>query len=642
MLKNLTDSENQVIDIVEQTLQLAREMKASTFAQRLEENLIELRSIHYNIAIVGGIKRGKSTLINTLLGCDSDDLSPIAYEPCTSCIVHYMDLSCLPKGEEPHAKLYLKGQLEPVRESIHALRDYICEENNPDNCKGVVRVEVYGDFPLLGKCCLVDTPGADAIIKRHGELVYNYLANADAIIMTTMSSQPMTNHDALMLKEISGKTPERIFYVLTRVDKLRSAELPEVKNYVKQEIEKYGFTMPGKLYPIAAKKVHDAMISHEPEVTISELRRSCGIQELEDELGCFLAQRSDTTKTIQERMWRALQAVKDFLTKKQNENNELLNKHDINVEDIESKRKEVLRKYQESKAAMDRSLKKFRGKWDREATQMASRMQTILIPKLQSAVSLALEAPGIMNALGNAFGLGELVNRHLAPILNDFAARSQERFSKLVTELDEELGDSESVEFFIRKSAEGSLISVVGGAGVLAITASCISRGVSAAGAVLTELGGYTSERTRDKGWVGKIKDKAVGNDLLEEAFSKLLFALGGSIVPILVALIALKCTGPTINWITRMVAPSKVDAAVEKALQSMTTQAENMRDEVILAFEETLENAREDKEQELADLEEKLRDWSPEKREQLSRQNEKINTVLELVDPAVRASFGI
>lgn len=642
MLKNIATCEKQVISTIEQTLQLARAMKATAFAQRLEENLSALRSIHYNIAIVGGIKRGKSTLINTLLGCDSDDLSPIAYEPCTSCVVHYMDLSCLSEVEEPHARLYFKGQLEPVRESIHALRDYICEENNPDNNKGVVRVEVYGDFSLLGKCCLVDTPGADAIIERHGELVFNYLPNADAIIMTTMSSQAMTNHDAMMLKEIGENSPERIFYVLTRVDKLRSTELPVVENYVKQEIEKYGFTKPGRIYPVAAKKVHDAMINHEDEAIINELRRSWGIQTLEDELGRFLATRSDTTKAIQNRMRSALHAVQEFLTKKVNENNKLLNNHDINVEDIENKRKEILRKYQESKAAMDRSLKKFRGKWDRETTQMASRMQTLLIPKLQNAVSLALETPGIMNALGNAFGLGELVNRHLAPILNDFAAQSQERFSKLVTELDEELGDSESVEFFIRKSAEGSLISVVGGAGVLAITASSISSGVSAAGAVLTALGAHTSITTANVGIGGKIMTFLVGNSAANATSATLISSISGAIVPILVALIALKCTGSAINWITRLVAPGKVDTAVEKAVKSMTTQAEAVRDKVVQAFESTLENAREEKEQELADLEDKLRDWSPEKREQISRQNEEINAVLEQVNTAAQATLRI
>lgn len=642
MLKNLTEAENQVIAVVEQTLQLAREMKAAAFAQRLEENLTALRSIHYNIAIVGGIKRGKSTLINTLLGCDSDDLSPIAFRPCTSAIVHYMDLSCLPKGEEPHARLYFNGQSEPVRKSIRELRDYICEENNPDNHKGVVRVEVYGDFPLLGKCCLVDTPGADAIIKRHGELVFNYLSNADAIIMTTMSSQPMTNHDALMLKEIGEKSPERIFYVLTRVDKLRTSELPVVAHHVQKEIVRYGFTMPDKIYPIAAKKVHDAMVNHEDEATISDLRRSCGIQALEDELGSFLATRSGTTIAIQNRMRSALDAVQNFLTKKQKENNELLNRHDISVEDIENKRKEVLRKYQESKAAMNRSLEKFRGKWDRETQQMTNRMQTILAPKLQNAVSLALETPGIINALGNAFGLGELVNKHLAPILNDFAAQSQDRFSKLITDLDEELADSESVDFFISKNAEGSLLPVVGSVGVLAITTTVISGGVSAAGGVLTALGGYVVSTHTGGGVISWLSSIFVGKVAVDTAISGLVAAISGAIVPILASILAIKCAAPVINWLTRQIAPGKVDAAVEKAVQSMTVQSETVRDTVIQAFEATLENAREEKEQELADLAEKLRDWSPEKREQISRQNEEISAVLDQVNSAARASLMI
>lgn len=641
MLDKLSSCKNQAIEVVERALELARSMNAETFCRRLEHQRDELRCTHYNIAIVGGIKRGKSTLINTLLGSDNDDLSPIAYEPCTSSIVHYMDVSCLPEGEDrtPHARLFIEGRSEPTTIDIRDLREYICEENNPDNSKKIQRVEVYGHFPLLGVCALVDTPGANAVIERHGEIAFNYLSGADAVIMTTMSRQPMTNHDATMLKAVGKEA--RIFYVLTQMDKLRPTERPVVENYVKNEIQNYGFTKPARVYSIAAKKVHDALRSHEDEATVSDLRRKWGVQELEDELGRFITANSDTTDVLKGRIRAVMESVQNFLSGKLKENNDLLNDHNTNVEDIKKQRQEVLLKYKESKAIIERALRKFSKKWDSETKRMQQQLENVVCPKLEIAVENALAVPGISKTIGNAFGLGNLVNKHMSHILDDFAAQTHERYAKIIAELDEELGDEEDLDFFfIRRDDSGSLLSMLAGSGAVALTGYAVYSGVSAAGAVVSAVGGLSGAAAANVAWYQALAVKlGLATAASKAATATLIGSITGAVVPVIVAILALKVTGPVVRWITARFVPGKVEDAIRKAAESMMAQSEMMRDEIIQTFMTSLDDACEEKEQALTDLEEKIRCWSPEKRDQIVRQNKEIRAILDQATAAAKVS---
>ncbi len=182
MFENYNKSKEEILQYLADCIGQARELEMPLIANQLEQCVLDIRALRFNIAVVGDIKRGKSTLLNVLLGQDTDDLSPIASEVCTGSIIHYMDLSCLPGETEPHARVFSYGCQQPERVSLEEVRDYITEAGNPGNKRRVSRVEIYGNFPLLHSCSLVDTPGANAVIEQHGEMVYDFLPRADAII----------------------------------------------------------------------------------------------------------------------------------------------------------------------------------------------------------------------------------------------------------------------------------------------------------------------------------------------------------------------------------------------------------------------------------------------------------------------------
>src|SRR5690554_1945741 len=75
----------------EQFRQFASDSGMEPLAVRLEQFLLSLEQMRYNIAIVSNMKRGKSTLLNAILGRTNDDLSPIDERVCTAGIVQYID-----------------------------------------------------------------------------------------------------------------------------------------------------------------------------------------------------------------------------------------------------------------------------------------------------------------------------------------------------------------------------------------------------------------------------------------------------------------------------------------------------------------------------------------------------------------------
>ena len=220
--------------------EFARRVNLPLVADKLEQGASHLAGSRYNIAVVGNMNRGKSTLINTLLGRVNDDLSPIDDRVCTAAIVEYFNKEAHPE-KLTEAQIFIRDQAEPLREPIEAVREYITEEHNPDNRKKVRRVNIYGDFPLLHNVVtLVDTPGRGAVQQYHDVLLDEFLPRADAIVFLISADIPITASEKEFLKQLRKVELDRVFYVLTKTDAVQKRDLPDVRKWVEQQIKEAG------------------------------------------------------------------------------------------------------------------------------------------------------------------------------------------------------------------------------------------------------------------------------------------------------------------------------------------------------------------------------------------------------------------
>lgn len=111
---------------------LARAADFAALAAEAEEALARLRESRFHLAVMGQFKRGKSTLINALLG---ESVLPTGILPLTSIATEVRH------GSARRAEVVFEdGRRETV--AVDDLALYCTEKHNPGNHKRVARVEV--------------------------------------------------------------------------------------------------------------------------------------------------------------------------------------------------------------------------------------------------------------------------------------------------------------------------------------------------------------------------------------------------------------------------------------------------------------------------------------------------------------------
>jgi GTPase Era involved in 16S rRNA processing len=196
----------------------------------------------FNLVVVGQFKRGKTSLINALLGAD---ILPVAVVPLTS-IATVMTYS-----EALRIKVHFNdGNVAEIRpESLH---EYVTEKGNPKNVKDVNEVVVtYPSDYLKGGVRLIDTPGVGSIYQHNTDVAYRYLPKSDAVLFLLSVDQPMSKSELDFLKDVREYS-NRIFFLLNKADYLNEADLRESVDFQKNVIrEATGSDV--RIFPLSAK-----------------------------------------------------------------------------------------------------------------------------------------------------------------------------------------------------------------------------------------------------------------------------------------------------------------------------------------------------------------------------------------------------
>jgi len=117
------------------------------------------------VACVGQFKRGKSTLLDAMVG---EELLPTGVVPVTTVptVLRY--------GTQRTARVLVDGKWKTIRPED--LGQYVSEELNPENKKRVEGVEAFLTSPLLASgMCLVDTPGIGSVFSGNTEATKDYI-----------------------------------------------------------------------------------------------------------------------------------------------------------------------------------------------------------------------------------------------------------------------------------------------------------------------------------------------------------------------------------------------------------------------------------------------------------------------------------
>jgi ribosome biogenesis GTPase A len=220
--------------------------------QRLIDKLRENR---FNLVVLGAFKRGKSTLINALLG---EAVLPTAIVPLTSVV------TILGYGEQLDIRVHFhNGETRQISKS--ALVDYITEKGNPQNRKGVREVDItYPSEYLRDGVRIIDTPGVGSVYSHNTEVAYNYLPQVDAAIFVVTVDPPLSAAEQEFLKDIREYV-HKLFFVLNKIDYVEAAEQQEALEFTAHELQNSLATEYVNIFPISAKLAMDAKSNGHPE-----------------------------------------------------------------------------------------------------------------------------------------------------------------------------------------------------------------------------------------------------------------------------------------------------------------------------------------------------------------------------------------
>ena len=203
----------------------------------------KLETNAFNLVVVGQFKRGKTCLINAMLGAD---ILPVSVIPLTSIV------TVLVYSETKGAKVsFNNGDTADI--AVESIFDYVTETGNPNNAKGVLEVTVfYPSAYLKDGVRLVDTPGVGSVYVHNTDVAYRFLPRSDAAFFLLSVDQPVSSAEVEFLKDVR-QYASRIFFLLNKTDYLSAEEVKRSLAFTEQTLQEIMGPENIRIFPISAK-----------------------------------------------------------------------------------------------------------------------------------------------------------------------------------------------------------------------------------------------------------------------------------------------------------------------------------------------------------------------------------------------------
>jgi len=207
---------------------LALELESEPVAEEARELAARVAEGRFYVACVGQFKRGKSTLLNALVG---HEVVPTGFVPVTAVptVIRF--------GAVLHARVRMRdGSWRDI--AMPDLKEYVTEELNPENKKGVDGAEVFVPSPLLSAgMCFVDTPGLGSVFTGNTATTQAFIPHIDAALVVVGADPPLAGEE-LALVEAVGKQVQDLILVINKADRTTDPERAAAAKFTRNILEK--------------------------------------------------------------------------------------------------------------------------------------------------------------------------------------------------------------------------------------------------------------------------------------------------------------------------------------------------------------------------------------------------------------------
>lgn len=193
------------------------EILGDEFSARMREwdnAITKRRNEPFSLVILGDFKRGKSTIINAILG---KQLAPVNAAPET------FTINTISYGEKPSVTAILKNGIKKELTRDDLIRDRL-EQIMQTLPSPIDYVDVRDNAEILKEVRIVDTPGLSDM-NDLDQQVQDYLINADAVIYVASALLPFSESEQMFLAtHVAPQKFGKIYVLVNMIDALNSRE----------------------------------------------------------------------------------------------------------------------------------------------------------------------------------------------------------------------------------------------------------------------------------------------------------------------------------------------------------------------------------------------------------------------------------
>lgn len=203
----------QLLDQLSHFAQAIHNAALTKTVQNLQENINQ----PFLFVVIGEVKAGKSSFINSLLG--SGEICEVGADPRTNMV----------------AKI------------VYAEGEGYSRETKPGELR-----EIGRPVSILQQIAIVDTPGTNSPFQKHEDITKEFIPNSDLVVFVFFSKNPYTN-TAWSLVDFSHREWRKpVVFVLQQADLADDRELQTSIQYISQEAQQRQIADP-KVFATSAK-----------------------------------------------------------------------------------------------------------------------------------------------------------------------------------------------------------------------------------------------------------------------------------------------------------------------------------------------------------------------------------------------------